>query len=97
MAKNKTESAEDTSGTVSTGGSRRTASQQQAIFTESTQRALKTAADGEKYRYKSERGDTDRFIEYLSNKLEVWEELKDKTFHATRMYEKTNDLLNALK
>jgi len=96
MAKNKTESAADTSGTGSTG-SRRTASQQQTIFIESTQRALKIAADGEKYRYKSERGDTDRFIDYLSNKLEVWDELKDKSFHATRMYEKTNDLLNALK
>tara|TARA_B100000405_G_scaffold13983_1_gene11625 strand:- start:4028 stop:4321 length:294 start_codon:yes stop_codon:yes gene_type:complete len=97
MARNKSESSEEG---PSTGSSRprQTASQQMQNFTKSTQQALKKAADSEKYRYKSPRNDdTSRFIFYLRNKLEIWDEMKDKTFHATRMYEKTRDLLNALE
>lgn len=77
-------------------GTRQTHNEQQENFAKSTQKALKLASEGEKYRYKST-CDKERFVDYLRSKLEMWEELKDKSFHATRMYNKTKGLLNVLE
>lgn len=93
MARNNSENKE-ADGAPS--GARRTVDEQKRQFTNSTQKALKLASEGEKYRYKST-CDTERFVGYLRTKLEMWEELKDKSFHATRMYNKTKGLLNVLE
>lgn len=89
MAKNNNDKAEGS-------GQRQTHTEQQERFVNSTQKAIKLASEGEKYRYKST-CDTERFVEYLRTKLEMWEELKDKNFHATRMYNKTKGLLDVLE
>ncbi len=93
MARNNSENKE---ADIAPSGPRRTVDEQKRQFTNSTQKALKLASEGEKYRYKSTR-DLDRFVKYLRSKLEMWEELKDKSFHATRMYNKTVDLLSAIE
>jgi hypothetical protein len=54
------------------------------------------AMQGEKVRYKSP-GDPERFLKFLEHRLTIWDELKDKTFHGKRMYEKTNEIINSLK
>ena len=50
---------------------------------------------GEKIRYTSNR-DPKRFLYFLESRLKIWEQIKDDTFHATRMYEKTKELIEAL-
>jgi hypothetical protein len=58
--------------------------------------AANKAMQGEKVRYKSP-GDPERFLKFLEHRLTIWDELKDKTFHGKRMYEKTNEIINSLK
>jgi hypothetical protein len=58
--------------------------------------AANKAMQGEKVRYKSP-GDTERFLKFLEHRLTIWEELKDKTFHGKRMYEKTNEIINNIQ
>jgi hypothetical protein len=58
--------------------------------------AANKAMQGEKVRYKSP-GDPERFLKFLEHRLTIWEELKDKTFHGKRMYEKTNELINNIR
>jgi hypothetical protein len=53
------------------------------------------AMKGEKIRYTSNR-DPERFLYFLESRLKIWEQIKDDTFHATRMYEKTKELIEAL-
>lgn len=58
--------------------------------------AANKAMQGEKVRYKSS-SDPERFLKFLEHRLTIWEELKDKTFHGKRMYEKTNELINNIR
>jgi len=58
--------------------------------------AANKAMQGEKVRYKSP-GDPERFLKFLEHRLAIWDELKDKTFHGKRMYEKTRDLVAEFK
>ena len=58
--------------------------------------AANKAMQGEKVRYKSP-GDPDRFLKVLEHRLTIWDELKDKTFHGKRMFEKTNKLINNIR
>jgi hypothetical protein len=57
--------------------------------------AMEKAMKGEKIRYKSKR-DPERFLDFLEYRLKIWEQIKDDTFHATRMYEKTKEIIEAL-
>ena len=63
---------------------------------ESRVAAMEKALQCEKVRYKSP-GDPERFLKFLEHRLTIWDELKDKTFHGKRMYEKTNEIINSLK
>jgi len=47
----------------------------------------------EKVRYKSN-CDSDKFKEFLEDRLTMWEGEKDKTFHGKKMYEKTKTLID---
>jgi hypothetical protein len=51
------------------------------------------ALKAEKVRYESN-CDSDKFKEFLEDRLTLWEGEKDKTFHGKKMYEKTKNLLN---
>jgi len=53
-----------------------------------TEKALKS----EKVRYKSE-CDSEKFKDFLKHRLTIWSDLKDKTFHGKKMYEKTKTLI----
>ena len=53
------------------------------------------AMKGEKIRYTSNR-DPERFLYFLESRLKIWEQIKDDTFHATRMYEKAKELIESL-
>ena len=55
-------------------------------------RVMEEALKGEKVRYKS-RCDSKKFKKFLEDRLTIWDELKDKTFYAKRMHEKTKTLL----
>ena len=57
--------------------------------------AMDKAMKSEKIRYTSKR-DPERFLYFLESRLKIWEQIKDDTFHATRMYEKTKELIEAL-
>lgn len=74
-------------------GPRLTHAEREAKYTASRRAAVEKALTGEKVRYKSDR-DPERFKEFLKHRLTIWEDLKDKTFHAKRMYEKTAEILN---
>ena len=56
--------------------------------------AMEKALKGEKIFYKNER-DPAKFITYLKNRLNIWEQLKEKTFYGKRMYEKTKSILQS--
>ena len=55
--------------------------------------AMEEALKGEKVRYKSN-CDSDRFKEFLEDRLTIWEGEKNSTFHGKRMYEKTKTLID---
>ena len=55
--------------------------------------ATTDALKSEKVRYKS-KCDPIKFKEFLEHRLTIWDELKDKTFHSKRMYEKTVKILD---
>ena len=67
--------------------------EREAKYTESRKAAVEKALQGEKVRYKSE-CDPIKFKKFLEHRLTIWDELKDKTFHNKRMYEKTKTLIN---
>ena len=54
------------------------------------------ALKGEKVRYKSH-CDSKKFKKFLEGRLTIWDELKDKTFYAKRMYNKTTEILANLE
>jgi hypothetical protein len=54
---------------------------------------MEEALKGEKVRYKSH-CDSKKFKKFLEDRLTIWDELKDKTFYAKRMYENTRSLLD---
>lgn len=58
--------------------------------------AMNKALEGEKVRYKSS-NNLERFKTFLEDRLVIWDELKDKTFHGKRMYDKTNEILTHLE
>jgi len=58
--------------------------------------AMEKALKGEKVYYKNERNPS-KFIKFLKNRLEIWKQLKDETFHGKRMYEKTQSILQSYK
>lgn len=58
--------------------------------------AMEKALQGEKVRYKSS-GESTRFINFLEDRLTIWDDAKDKTFHGKRMYDKTNEIINNIK
>ena len=53
---------------------------------------MEEALKAEKVRYKSH-CDSEKFKKFLEHRLTIWDELKDKTFYAKRMHEKTKTLL----
>lgn len=57
--------------------------------------ATNRALEGEKVRYRSS-NNPERFKKFLEDRLTIWDELKDKTFHGKRMYAKTNKILTNL-
>jgi hypothetical protein len=57
--------------------------------------AMDKALRCEKVRYKS-KCDPEKFKEFLEHRLTIWEDQKDKTFHAKKMYEKTLKLIDVL-
>ena len=63
---------------------------------ESKVAAMEKALQSEKVRYKSSREPT-KFLNFLEGRVTIWGELKDKTFHGKRMYEKTNEIINNIK
>jgi len=67
--------------------------EREAKFSESRKAAVEKALQCEKVRYKS-KCDPIKFKEFLEHRLTIWDELKDKTFHSKRMYEKTVKILD---
>jgi len=63
---------------------------------ESRKAATERALRCENVRYKS-KNDPVRFEEFLEHRLSIWGGLKDKTFHATKMYTKTSEILSSLR
>jgi hypothetical protein len=55
--------------------------------------AMEQALKGEKVQYKSN-CDSEKFKEFLEDRLTIWEEEKDKTFYGKGMYEKTKILID---
>ena len=53
---------------------------------------MEEALKAEKVRYKSN-CDSKKFKKFLEDRLTIWDELKDKTFYAKRMHEKTKTLV----
>ena len=53
---------------------------------------MEEALRGEKVLYKSA-SSPERFKAFLEHRLTIWDELKDKTFHGKRMYNKTKEIL----
>jgi selenocysteine lyase/cysteine desulfurase len=55
--------------------------------------AMEKALKCEKVRYKSPE-DPEKFLNFLQHRLTIWEDLKEDTFHAKGMYEKTKKLID---
>ena len=55
--------------------------------------AMKKALKADKVVYKSS-SSPKRFKEFLQDRLKIWSQVKDKTFHGKRMYKKTEEILN---
>jgi hypothetical protein len=53
---------------------------------------MEEALKAEKVRYKSH-CDSKKFKKFLEDRLTIWDDLKDKTFHGKKMYEKTKTLI----
>jgi hypothetical protein len=53
---------------------------------------MEEALTSEKVRYTSH-CDSKKFKKFLEDRLTIWDELKDKTFYAKRMHEKTKSLI----
>ena len=70
--------------------------EREAKYAESRKAAVEKALQGEKVRYKSE-CDPIKFKKFLEHRLTIWDDLKDKTFHNKRMYNKTNEILTDFK
>ena len=62
-------------------------------FTESRKSAMEKALAAEKVRYESN-CNSEKFKEFLEDRLTIWDDLKDKTFHGKRMHEKTKSLID---
>ena len=75
---------------------RMTYEEREAMYMKGKQEAMNKALEGERVRYTSA-GDSEKFVTFLEGRLEIWDELKDKTFHGTRMYEKTKEILESKK
>ena len=73
---------------------RMTYEEREAMYMKGKQEAMNKALEGERVRYTSA-GDSEKFVTFLEGRLEIWDELKDKTFHCTRMYEKTKEILES--
>ena len=57
---------------------------------------MEEALKGENVRYKSH-CDSKKFKKFLEKRLAIWDELKDETFYAKRMYNKTTEILANLE
>lgn len=75
-------------------GPRLSFNERQVIYANNRKDAIEKAEKSDKYVYKSNR-DAGKFIKFLKHRLEIWDELKDKTFHGKRMFEKTKMILNS--
>ena len=73
---------------------RMTYEEREARYMKCKQEAMNKALEGERVRYTSA-GDSEKFVTFLEGRLEIWDEVKDKTFHGTRMYEKTKEILES--
>ena len=73
---------------------RMTYEEREAMYMKGKQEAMNKALEGERVRYTSA-GYSEKFVTFLEGRLEIWDELKDKTFHGTRMYEKTKEILES--
>jgi hypothetical protein len=72
---------------------RLTYEEREVIYTKSRAAAIEKALQSEKVRYKSNRN-PEKFKRFLEHRLTIWDDLKDKTFHGKRMYEKTKSLID---
>ena len=77
-------------------GTRRTWEDMEKLFTEQRTAALERALKTEKVRYKSS-VPPQKFVDFLEGRVHIWEQMKDKTFHGKRMFEKTNEIISSLK
>ena len=55
--------------------------------------AMEQALKGERVRYESN-CDSDKFKEFLEDRLTIWEGEKNNTFHGKKMFEKTKTLID---
>lgn len=60
------------------------------------ERALDKALRSEKVRYKSDCS-PEKFRKFLSHRLSIWELNNGKTYHATKMFAKTKEIIDSLK
>ena len=74
-------------------GTRRTPDEIDKCSMELRSAAMEEALRAEKVRYKSPE-DPGKFLEFLQHRLTIWEDLKEDTFHAKGMYEKTKKLID---
>ena len=75
---------------------RMTYEEREAMYMKGKQEAMNKALEGERVRYRSSRN-SDSFVSFLEGRLGIWDEVKDKTFHGTMMYDKTKEILESKK
>lgn len=90
MARNDTEQVEEKDKKV-----RKTLAEIEKNYVLSKSRAMEKALRTDKVRYKSS-SDPVKFKNFLLQRLSHWEENKDKTFHARKMYSKTKEIIDSL-
>jgi len=73
---------------------RMTYEEREAMYMNGKQEAMNKALGGERVRYRSSRN-PDSFVSFLEGRLEIWDEVKDKTFQGTRMYRNTKEILES--
>lgn len=74
-------------------GTRLTYEERQCMYRKNCSTAMEKAVQSDKVRYKST-NNPNKFLKFLEHRLTIWEDLKDKSFYAKRMYEKTSEIVN---
>lgn len=74
-------------------GARLTYEERECMYRKNCSTAMEKAAQSDKISYKST-NNPKKFLKFLEDRLTMWEDLKDKSFYAKRMYEKTHEIVN---